>query len=285
MDVTISEYVRKSYDKLEEDFFDIRNSGLKIQEQIKRLSEVAGVAVNDFRGTFLHYDFVDKEEEIQFFKYAKPEFYALVIFFDEQLNLELHKPVAQLDTIRCYYEKELEVSSRFAGRHRFLYEYYRDGMTELDYIYFTKIVGSQSSVLTGISYNDPGFSTPADYAFARFIAEEKFQVYILKKIISLTDSNVSGQYVKDSVGELRWTGEIINLVELIYGIYHTGQLNNGTASLAQIVRWFEGSLGVKIGRPHRHFIDISRRKRLSITKFIDHMRDVIIQKIHDSFNN
>jgi hypothetical protein len=76
---------------------------------------------------------------------------------------------------------------------------------------------------------------------------------------------------------------VVNLVELIYGIYYTGQINNGTATLAGIVQWFELNLEVKIGRPHRHFIDITRRKRLAITKFMDQMRTAILQKIDDSY--
>jgi len=84
--------------------------------------------------------------------------------------------------------------------------------------------------------------------------------------------------------EMKWTGDTINIVELAYGIWLTGQLNNGNASLNQIVRWLEANLHVSIGVVQRRFIEIERRKRLSPTKYIDKMKETIMQKI-DSDNS
>ena len=84
------------------------------------------------------------------------------------------------------------------------------------------------------------------------------------------------------INDLKWTGDSINIVELAYGLWLTGQLNNGNASLNQIVKWLETNLYVKIGIVQRRFSEIGQRKRLSPTKYIDQMRDTILQKIESS---
>jgi hypothetical protein len=77
---------------------------------------------------------------------------------------------------------------------------------------------------------------------------------------------------------------VINVIELAYGLWLTGQINNGNASLNQIVRWLEKSLSVSIGIAQRKFSEISRRKRISITKYLDQMKDAIIKKIESGFH-
>jgi|GEM_PF-4618507 RteC protein. len=80
---------------------------------------------------------------------------------------------------------------------------------------------------------------------------------------------------------LRWTGESINLVELAYGIWLTGQLNNGNATISEIIRWMEASLGIHVGRAYRRWTEISRRDRVHSTKFIDRMKESIDERIRN----
>jgi hypothetical protein len=79
--------------------------------------------------------------------------------------------------------------------------------------------------------------------------------------------------------DLKWTGDTINLAEIGIGIYQTKQMNNGTATLAQIFRWLEEKLQVKIGVPSKRLSELRRRKRLSRTQYLDEMKEIIIQKL------
>jgi hypothetical protein len=117
------------------------------------------------------------------------------------------------------------------------------------------------------------------YLFSKFIAYEHVQYYILEQMGLLINPEIALHQTADHVADLKWTGDSINVVELAYGLWLTGQLNNGNASLNQIVRWLETNLHVTIGIVQRRFTEIARRKRLSITKFIDQMRDSIFKKI------
>lgn len=80
---------------------------------------------------------------------------------------------------------------------------------------------------------------------------------------------------------LRWTGESINLVELAYGVWLTGQLNNGNATISETIRWMESSLDIRIGRAYRRWTEISRRDPVNTTKFLDRMKVAILERIRN----
>ena len=121
------------------------------------------------------------------------------------------------------------------------------------------------------------------YLFAKFIANEHAQYFILEQMTPLKYPEFNKlPKTANHINDLKWTGDSINIVELAYGLWLTGQLNNGNASLNQIVKWLETNLYVKIGIVQRRFSEIGQRKRLSPTKYIDQMRDTILQKIESS---
>lgn len=78
---------------------------------------------------------------------------------------------------------------------------------------------------------------------------------------------------------MNWTGDTINLAEIGIGIYHTKQLNNGTASLSDIFRWLEEKFQVNIGVPSKRLAELRRRKRLSRTRYLDEMKESVVQKL------
>jgi hypothetical protein len=86
-----------------------------------------------------------------------------------------------------------------------------------------------------------------------------------------------------STGNLNWTGEKQNLIEIAYGFWLTKQINNGNATLQQIVKWLENSLHTELGTVQKAFANIRARKRLSPTKYIDQLKEEILKKIEDDF--
>jgi hypothetical protein len=82
-------------------------------------------------------------------------------------------------------------------------------------------------------------------------------------------------------GGLKWTGESINLVEIAYGIWLTGQVNHGQASITEIVEFLEKALRVRIGKSHRRWQSIASRKRLSYTKFLDECKTAIEKRVDE----
>ena len=78
---------------------------------------------------------------------------------------------------------------------------------------------------------------------------------------------------------LQWTGNAIDLVELIYGINEMGCINNGEMPLKQLAPLLYKIFGVEAKDCYRFYIDIKRRKNESRTYFLDRMQEKLNEKM------
>ena len=78
---------------------------------------------------------------------------------------------------------------------------------------------------------------------------------------------------------LQWTGNAIDLVELIYGINEMGCINNGNTPLKQLAPLLYKIFGVESKDCYRFYIDIKRRKNESRTYFLDKMQEKLNEKM------
>ncbi|MBS1526470.1 MAG: RteC domain-containing protein [Bacteroidetes bacterium] len=272
----MNNYVQSVYPKLLQEIealtklksSDVRNPlqvGELVQEQLAGLK-------NYFKSN----PFVDQANEISFFKYEKPSIVAELIFAQELYSIESSKPIGDKALTDNFYGQELNYIRRVFDQNRFLYQYFQLDGTEFDEIFFCRGNRKPEINLPVEPDADPEFSTPGDFAFAKFIAFERLQNH-LADILYADKSLVAERRVEP----LQWTGDLINIVELIYGLYLTGQINHGNISINELVRWAEKELGVKIGVIQRKLAEIQGRKRISATKFIDQMRNSLSQKLDD----
>lgn len=272
-------YALKLYQELE--------SELRQEQEEELLMNGLSNSLEIVRGKMLELDryirdnpLKDESEEIQYFKEVYPLFCSDLIFFSVSYNLEKELQLIDKSEWVAFLNEEIKVVPRFFRKNSFLYEYYRLGLCELDMIYFTRQGSKKSLLLPEFPAIDFTAAATASYTFAKIRAYEKFREVIKLKLNDLA-SPIAIEKDRNSKEKLKWTGDTVNLVELAYGIWLTGQLNNGNASLNQIVRWLETDLHVSIGIAQRRFAEIGGRKRLSQTKFIDQMRDNILQKIEN----
>jgi hypothetical protein len=237
---------------------------------INKLNEIAGKL-----------QFATKEEEIYFFKHVKPEILACRIEEVMRYNLDVNVPIGTNELKLKYYEDELRARQSYFRLNAFHYQYYKNGLSDLDHLYFRRDAAPLAMPVDEIAEYQSEFSTPLTYLFAKFIAYEHIQYYILQQIALLKYPESQLSRIGSTDPEIKWTGDSVNIVELAYGIWLTGQLNNGNASLNQIVRWLEANLHISIGIIQRRFSEIERRKRLSPTRYIDQMKEAILQKIEN----
>lgn len=78
---------------------------------------------------------------------------------------------------------------------------------------------------------------------------------------------------------LQWTGNAIDLVELIYGINEMGCINNGNMPLKQLAPLLYRIFGIESKDCYRFYIDIKRRKSESRTYFLDRMQEKLNAKM------
>lgn len=78
---------------------------------------------------------------------------------------------------------------------------------------------------------------------------------------------------------LQWTGNAIDLVELIYGIYEMGCINNGEMPLKQLAPLLYRIFGVEAKDCYRFYTDIKRRKTISHTHSLEQMQERLNERI------
>lgn len=71
----------------------------------------------------------------------------------------------------------------------------------------------------------------------------------------------------------RWTGNAVDLVEIIYGIDEMGCINHGDTPIGELASFFYTLFGVDSKECYRFYTDIKRRKNDSRTYFLDKMQE------------
>jgi len=229
--------------------------------------------LNALRDHLIKYGFKDDAEEIYCFKEAKPAFLSWYIYHTEWYHILRRVPAGDAGVTNAYFLDEIRSVDRYLGQVVFFCQYAKMKATELDGLCFIRGKSLDSIVLPELVEADPEFSTYADHTFAKIKAYGMLRDSLLEEV-RLPDLGVNGV-------DMRWTGDACNLVEVIYGIYDTQQINHGKVELQEIVTWVEQGLKVNLSRFYRRFTEIKERKMISPTKYLDAMRDAILRRIDD----
>ena len=278
-------YSDQLYHQLEESLEKVNGS---IATDISKFSDALFAVtgkLNLLRKYITEKGFVNQSEEINCFKIIYPKFYCWYIYLTEEFSIINNVPVGTDQMIRDYYLQELALIKRYFNQNQFAYQYYLHDEIALDDDYFLR----KNFVLFrqgyGLAPADGEYSTNQGYQFARFKAYDMLQEFIIKRIRLLYHEPENALLAELLKNEKRnWTGEKINLIEIAYGVYYTGQLNNGKADIKDVISWLETSLNVDLSQAYRMFIDIRRRKTTSYTKFLEKMADSIRLHIDESYD-
>ena len=95
----------------------------------------------------------------------------------------------------------------------------------------------------------------------------------------LSPSYPSPPSTAHSVPALKWTGNAIDLVEMIYGISEMGCINDGEIPLKELAPVLYSFFGVNSKDCYRFYTDIKRRKNDSRTYFLDRMQKKLNEKM------
>lgn len=251
----------------------VKNMGVKNPTMVGNCVRICIGGLKDY---FKSNPFTNKEQEVRFFKYEKPAIVAEYIYAQELYILESNRPFGEPQLTHNYYIEELGAIRKGFGQYRYLYQYFQLDGNEFDEMYFCRGNRADMATLPVTPDLDPEFSTPADYLFAKFIAMERLQDFIINLEYSQSERTVSSV-----TPALQWTGDKINLVELAYGLYDTAQVGDGETSIAEIVAWLEQSFGLKLSRYFQMFSEIKRRKSVSKSRFLEHMAEMLNRHIDD----
>ena len=112
-------------------------------------------------------------------------------------------------------------------------------------------------------------------AFIRKMQEHVAAVYHLHGEVAAVD--VAGAVeIKPLV---KWTGNAVDLVEMVYGICVMGSVNDGEVKFKELAEAMYKFFGMKAKDCYRFYTDIRRRKNYSRTYFLDKMQEKLNEKM------
>jgi hypothetical protein len=267
------------YERMTLELEEVKERNVRELNSCKAGLIVACDFIRQLRATIQTLVFQDEREEIWFFKQEKPRFYRWQIYYMERFAIENGKPILPGEPLEDYYRDQLKYIDRFFRQHEFHYQYFKLGATELDKQYFIRGNQIQDLLSPEVPQVDSSFSTAEEYLISKFMAYELLQEYLTEEL-SAARKNPS-EPANPRQKKLEWTGESVNLIELIYGIYETRQVNNGKADLSDLMELFQDCFKVNLNRYFRRFTEIKQRKAMSKTRYVDEMRAAINKRIDD----
>jgi hypothetical protein len=78
---------------------------------------------------------------------------------------------------------------------------------------------------------------------------------------------------------LKWTGSIVEWVELIYALYLVKRINNGNISLNELFQQMGEIFDFEVKEFSCYFMDIKRRKDEHRTKFTDLLQKAVLERM------
>jgi hypothetical protein len=255
--------------------------------QSSRIS--AGIILNSISKlkTFvLDREFMNKEEEINFFKHLKPRFYSKLIYHQKVISIQSHLPLAQLNDIQTYYLNELRKINDYVSSNQEFVTYFRSQATSFDEIYFLRKVPGSWLLMNSEDFDvDLNFTTIYDHRISKIMASELLSEFI-KSILAKLDlhQDLSGGEKSLNNANINWTGSKVALVELLYALQSAGSCNNGNIDLKQLASHLENLFNIDLGNYYRVFQEMRIRK-INRTTFLDHLKNRLEQRMDEADEN
>jgi len=273
----ILEHLNEEINNMESELDDVL---LKAEKGIKITKKI----LLRLRNQILKTGFSNTKEEINFFKNIKPKIYSILIYHVKLFNIESKRPRGISKSQKKYLDREIKKLQIYFNDNLEFYQYYRRGGISLDNHYFVR--GKEDIRLRLDNFHfftDENFSTSHDSTVATIMAYDMLIVYLQQEIEKIENRNGMETTIKANQlnTKLFWTGNKVDLVELIYALHASGDINKGTADIKEMASAFEHIFNVELGDFYRTFLEIRSRK-INNTKFIDLLKESLTKRMDES---
>ena len=233
---------------------------------------------------FIHnYNFLNDDEEIEFFKNIKPFILSKLIYYNDIYLLELRKPNGSKEVLKEHYKKKQTAIVDFCASNLDFYQYHRSKATHLDKYYFLR--GHENYKLChncSMLDKDPLFSTCCDHRVAKMLAYDMLEIYLQQKLQNVEKEDII-ETRRASLPDdaLLWTGSKRALIELIYALEANGDFNRGNASLKEIAEYFEIIFHIEIGDLYHAYLEMRGRK-INRTRYLDTLQKNLLRRMDEN---
>lgn len=277
-DHILPEY-RERYEQFRETLDTIEREETSIVQREKKCMAVASAALLELKAAISQTSFPSTEDEIRFFKYTKPLFYAPLLLHHDIYLLEINRPIGGTEVQLEYLRQQGHKLKAFFQEHNSFFQYWRSGETDKDIAYFTRgqlhdFVSTDPSLLQA----DPSFTTACDYLLSKAAAATSLGEYINKAAYDLTHPEAA---ILPPIGtKLQWTGSVIDFVEFLYGAIADGFINYGKIPAQTLARSLGGIFNIKVEYVAKKLEEIRTRKK-NRTVFWNRATRSLIRKMEE----
>lgn len=118
-------------------------------------------------------------------------------------------------------------------------------------------------------YQYPDFSSSHDMLWAKIQAMYMLIHHIREALEALQPGSIE-QFQPKKHKVMLWSGSKTALVELIYALYASGDLNHGTSEISTIASSFEDYFNIKLDNIYKTYSEIKARKN-NRTKYLENL--------------
>ena len=221
--------------------------------------------------------FPAQAEEISFFKHAAPRMYGRLFFYMKLAQIECWRRYNSREKFGDQLRGVLQEADIFLDKQASLCEYYFQGKTYLDeYLFIRRDHGEWSTEEVG-TFIGQDF-TLGSYQVSWIIANQQLRDWVVSELAKLECAVVEGP--KKSVKALKFTGNKVDVVELVYALYLKQCFNRGKATLKDVMEWFAVNWGIALDGYHGTINDMEIRKK-SRTKFLHELMEELEAKMDE----
>ncbi|KOH46209.1 RteC domain-containing protein [Sunxiuqinia dokdonensis] len=233
------------------------------------------LALVNLRRMVLARGFPDQESEIRFFKEIKPSVSSKLIYYQKVFGMESMRLELGNRRQKKYLQREQNKILKYMKQNRGIVQYYRCDHSHLDEKYFLRNHEAIPLEVEGIlSLMDEDFFTWHDHTFSNIMANELLLEYMKNEMEKL--DHPERNLPKSS---LRWTGDKIEIYELIYSIYLAGSVNDGKAKIKDLVQGFEWMFNIGLQKGI-YDTQSELEKRSDPVKYLSHLVAVLRRRIN-----
>lgn len=286
MIMCLDEFASSLYKKMEKKLEEITINEVNDLQSLKNASYAILQTISALKDYVSNNEFINKAEEINFFKNIKPKFLSKLIYYHKAFEMLARLPFSSLNDVKNFYQKELNKISEYLNDNKEFFSYYRSNSTLFDEVYFLRKEPESWLLLNFDDYEtDLNFTTIYDHKLSKIIAFESLSEFIKESINKLELKNeLFINQSSDKKQKITWTASKVSLIELLYALQSTGSCNNGTIDVKSLAIHLENLFNIDLGNYYRVFQEIRIRK-VSRTTFLDQLKDRLIKRMDESDEN
>src|SRR5690554_2949287 len=265
---------------LDREILSINSESKTVFEEIETGISYCKNACNQLKDKFLSITLMTLEKESEFFKTIKPIPVGYMIYFLSLADFETNRPLNSVKKIKEYIRGKITQYQAYFVEHKAFYQYLERQRTDRDSEYFLRSKGLVKFHPDALIYcMDQNFSTSHDFITAKIFAHKLLIKRLNNELFSL--KNPTQPQSETLSKNLKWTGNKVDLIELIYALHAVGSINNGEVEIKEIATTLQALFNIQLGDYYRTYIEIRARK-INNTKFLDRLKQTLQNKMYQA---